>query len=57
VHEAQSLVKRWKDAGGVCPPGVTDTDLWHARAIQESAVHPDTGELIHPVFRCVLSRF
>lgn len=36
---------------GEVPDGTTDADLWHARRVLESALHPDTGEPIFPLFR------
>lgn len=36
---------------GEVPEGTTDADLWHARRVLESALHPDTGEPIFPLFR------
>ncbi|CAM9426992.1 unnamed protein product [Ectocarpus fasciculatus] len=36
---------------GEAPEGTTDADLWHARRVLESALHPDTGEPIFPLFR------
>lgn len=36
---------------GEAPTGTTDADLWHARRVLESALHPDTGERIFPLFR------
>lgn len=36
---------------GEAPAGTTDADLWRARRILESALHPDTGEEIFPLFR------
>eukprot|EP00759_Apiculatamorpha_spiralis_P025814 PhF_6_TR29128/c0_g1_i1/m.42526 len=47
------LLKKYKAAGATqgCLPGVTDADLWRARKIKESAVHPDTGEIIYRPFR------
>ena len=36
---------------GEVPEGTTDADLWHARRVLESSLHPDTGEPIFPLFR------
>eukprot|EP00752_Nemacystus_decipiens_P003535 g3261.t1 len=36
---------------GEAPDGTSDADLWHARRVLESALHPDTGEPIFPLFR------
>lgn len=36
---------------GEAPEGTTDADLWHARRVLESALHPDTGEPIFSLFR------
>lgn len=36
---------------GEAPEGTTDADLWHARRVLESSLHPDTGEPIFPLFR------
>lgn len=36
---------------GEAPEDTTDADLWHARRVLESALHPDTSEPIFPLFR------
>lgn len=36
---------------GSLPDGVTDADLWYARKVKESMVHPDTGEVLFPAWR------
>ena len=36
---------------GTMEPGVTTSQLWYARKLCDSALHPDTGEFIFPLFR------
>lgn len=36
---------------GETPVGTTDEQLWQARRVLESSLHPDTGEPIFPLFR------
>lgn len=36
---------------GMVPHGTSDEDLWNARRVLESSLHPDTGEPIFPLFR------
>lgn len=49
MMEAKKLLKQYKE--GTHPPGTTDEQLWHARRVVESAVHPDTGEVIPAIMR------
>ena len=49
VLDASKLLKDYKKSGYV--PGVTDEELWAARSLTASALHPDTGELIPRPFR------
>lgn len=49
TKSAERLLKQ-HEAGEV-PEGTTDADRWHARRVLESALHPDTGEPIFPLFR------
>ena len=46
---AERLLKQHE--AGEAPEGTSDADLWHARRVLESALHPDTGEPIFPLFR------
>lgn len=46
---ATGLLQQFKDK--CVPAGTTDAQLWKARAIRESMVHPDTGEVISPALR------
>lgn len=51
-EEAKSAERLLKlHEAGEAPEGTTDADLWHARRVLESALHPDTGEPIFPLFR------
>eukprot|EP00820_Chromera_velia_P008259 Cvel_20358.t1-p1 / transcript=Cvel_20358.t1 / gene=Cvel_20358 / organism=Chromera_velia_CCMP2878 / gene_product=Sideroflexin-5, putative / transcript_product=Sideroflexin-5, putative / location=Cvel_scaffold1820:34563-37753(+) / protein_length=305 / sequence_SO=supercontig / SO=protein_coding / is_pseudo=false len=49
VEEARKVLKMWKD--GTLPSGVTDETLWEARTRLESAVHPQTDEMVPWMFR------
>lgn len=49
VKAAQKLLGQYEK--GTTPAGTTDEQLWAARGIKESAVHPDTGEEIPKIFR------
>jgi len=51
VDEATSMIESWRSNGERCPPGVTDGELWKARAVREAVIHPDTGEPIPMPFR------
>jgi len=44
-----SILQHFKQ--GTLPPTVTNEELWHARKIKESMVHPETGETVFPLFR------
>lgn len=46
---AERLLRQFKQ--GEVPKGTTDADLWHARQVLESSLHPDTGEPIFAPFR------
>lgn len=46
---ATELLQQFKDK--TAPPGTTDAQLWNARRIKESMVHPDTGKIIPEPFR------
>ncbi|EGD76799.1 sideroflexin 5 [Salpingoeca rosetta] len=49
IMEAKALMESFKH--GTVDPSVTNTQLWKARKLCDSALHPDTGELIFPLFR------
>lgn len=49
VREAVDKLKEFEKLGSKC--GISDSDLWHYRKLKDSAVHPDTGELIPRPFR------
>ncbi|CAM9996368.1 unnamed protein product [Discosporangium mesarthrocarpum] len=49
VKAAEKLVQQYER--GECPVGTTDEDLWSARRVLESALHPDTKQPILPLFR------
>ena len=49
LKAAMLLLDQFKS--GTTPPTTTDADLWNARRIKESMVHPDTGEVVFPLFR------
>lgn len=49
VRDAEKLLSLYR--AGDAPLGTTDDDLWRARRVLESSLHPDTGEPIFPLFR------
>ena len=49
LHRCKDLLKAFE--AGTLPAGTTDADLWHARKIKESMVHPDTGEVVFAPLR------
>ncbi len=49
LNAAKKLVQQFKD--NQVPSGTTDADLWNARRIKESILHPDNDEKINPLFR------
>merc|ERR1712137_42628 len=49
LQNSQSLLGQYKN--GSLPPGVTSEQLWNARRVVESVVHPVTGEPIPSIFR------
>lgn len=49
LHSAQRLLAQYSQ--GELPAHTTDADLWEARSIVESMVHPETGQVIPVVFR------
>jgi hypothetical protein len=36
---------------GTLPKGVSDADMWEAKKVRDSVVHPGTGETINPLMR------
>jgi len=62
LTDARTLLKSSEDiaaarqllsdyAKGTAPAGVTDSELWAARNLTESALHPDTSEELPRLFR------
>lgn len=49
LHSAESLITAYKQ--NHLPPEVTDADLWEARRVVESVLHPSTGKPITPLLR------
>eukprot|EP00339_Tiarina_fusa_P027140 CAMPEP_0117030260 /NCGR_PEP_ID=MMETSP0472-20121206/21849_1 /TAXON_ID=693140 ORGANISM="Tiarina fusus, Strain LIS" /NCGR_SAMPLE_ID=MMETSP0472 /ASSEMBLY_ACC=CAM_ASM_000603 /LENGTH=322 /DNA_ID=CAMNT_0004738269 /DNA_START=27 /DNA_END=995 /DNA_ORIENTATION=+ len=49
LKQAEDLLTAYKERN--IPPGVTDGDLWNARRIVESVIHPSTGKPITPFLR------
>jgi tricarboxylate carrier len=49
VENARSLLAEYKV--GKRRPETTDDELWRARKIVEGCIHPDTGEIMFPLFR------
>lgn len=49
INEAVGKLWHFEQFGNV--EKITDADLWHYRKLKESAVHPDTGEIIPLPFR------
>lgn len=49
MRDAEKLLRAKEQ--GEAPKGTTDADLWNARRVLESSLHPDTGETIFPLFR------
>ena len=49
IKEAQELLVRFEQR--TVEAGVSDRELWEARKTVESAVHPDTKEIVPPPFR------
>lgn len=49
VFEAVDLLKKYEESG--YSAGVTDADMWAARQLKETAIHPDTGDYIPRPFR------
>eukprot|EP00929_Paragymnodinium_shiwhaense_P103057 TRINITY_DN6633_c0_g1_i3.p1 TRINITY_DN6633_c0_g1~~TRINITY_DN6633_c0_g1_i3.p1 ORF type:complete len:396 (+),score=93.94 TRINITY_DN6633_c0_g1_i3:100-1188(+) len=43
VKQAQALLAKFKETGKL-PAGVSDDDMWKARGIVETSIHPVTGE-------------
>eukprot|EP00668_Euglena_longa_P001118 GGOE01001334.1.p2 GENE.GGOE01001334.1~~GGOE01001334.1.p2 ORF type:complete len:326 (-),score=101.22 GGOE01001334.1:374-1351(-) len=50
LERCQKLLDAFREKGAL-PDGTTDADLWYARKVKESMVHPDTGEVIFPLWR------
>eukprot|EP00667_Euglena_gracilis_P010742 EG_transcript_10940 len=50
LERCKQLLDAFKQKGSL-PDGVTDADLWYARKVKESMVHPDTGEVLFPAWR------
>ena len=44
-------IKSESEHKGGAVPGVTDEEMWHAQFMVDSAVHPDTNELVPKPFR------
>ena len=49
LQQAEALLTAYKERN--IPEGVTDGDLWNARRIVESVLHPSTGQPITPFLR------
>ena len=49
IHEAVKTLKDYETMGNV--NNLPDSELWHLRKLKESAVHPDTGEIVPLPFR------
>lgn len=49
LEQAQSLLNSFRQ--GTLPPEIKDKDLWNARKIEESMIHPSTGKPIPALFR------
>ena len=49
LENAQKLIGQYKTKS--LPPNTTDADLWKARKITDSVLHPVTGQPINPMFR------
>lgn len=49
ISQAKTLLDEY--AAGRTPQTVSDSDLWAARSLTESALHPDTGEELPRPFR------
>ena len=46
-----SQIKSESEHKGGAVPGVSDDEMWHAQFMVDSAVHPDTNELVPKPFR------
>ena len=44
-------IKSESEYKGGAVPGVSDDEMWHAQFMVDSAVHPDTNELVPKPFR------
>jgi tricarboxylate carrier len=51
VKRACDALAAFESNGRRAPPGVSDADLWAARALKESVLHPDTGAPVPRLFR------
>lgn len=49
IDESAALIDQYRE--GKLPPGVSANQLWTAKKIKDSAIHPDTGNKIVPPFR------
>lgn len=45
------LIKSRDEHDGAKVPGYTDAEMWQAATIVESAIHPDTNEIVAKPFR------
>jgi sideroflexin-5 len=50
LKREQELLEAYKKLGKL-PAGKTDDDLWWAKKVRDSMVHPDSGEVIPRPFR------
>ena len=50
VLEQVALLRKVKEQG-ISSAGATNEQLWYARRVKDSSVHPDTGEIIYRPFR------
>uniref|UniRef100_K3WGK8 Sidoreflexin n=1 Tax=Globisporangium ultimum (strain ATCC 200006 / CBS 805.95 / DAOM BR144) TaxID=431595 RepID=K3WGK8_GLOUD len=50
IQSATTTLEKYRN-GDIAPGQMRDEELWHARRVYESAVHPQTGEMLPLYFR------